>query len=419
MTGERDVYLEEVKDLALALYSRDRRGRGAAAHRRRARFRVVDAGAAAALAARYDLDYLVVERDVDLPVAYRNETVSRVYSLQAGVRRYAMTSRSRLRSPLPRWKGGHWMTVYAWGKPRTFPALPPPQPRLFDVAPGTRVLAHCHWQPRPWEHPTLIALHGLESSSDAHYVRGLADKAFAAGFNAVRLNQRNCGATEHLSDSLYHSGLTGDPIAVMRELIDVDGLTAFAIAGYSLGGNLTLKLAGDFGANPPKELCAVCAVSPTMDLAVCVDALEEKAERDLSVALRQESEAPHAPQSGGVARQVDARCAAAHQHRSASSTTRTRRRFTAFRTPPTTTSARARCASSTRSASRRSSSPPPTIRSCRQARSRIRPSRETDNITLKLTPHGGHCGFVEESRAGYDGYWAEREIVRFLKSHCR
>ena len=103
------------------------------------------------------------------------------------------------------------MTLYAWGKPRAFPALPPPQPRFFDVAPGTRVLAHCHWQPRPWEHPTLIALHGLESSSDAHYVRGLADKAFAAGFNAVRLNQRNCGATEHLSDSLYHSGLTGDP----------------------------------------------------------------------------------------------------------------------------------------------------------------------------------------------------------------
>ena len=41
------------------------------------------------------------------------------------------------------------------------------------------------------------------------------------------------------------------------------------------------------------------------------------------------------------------------------------------------------------------------------------------NITLKLTPHGGHCGFIEESCAGYDGYWAEREIVRFLVAHCR
>ena len=62
------------------------------------------------------------------------------------------------------------------------------------------MLAHCHWQPSHGNEPTLIALHGLESSSDAHYVRGLADKAFAAGFNAVRLNQRNCGGTEHLSD---------------------------------------------------------------------------------------------------------------------------------------------------------------------------------------------------------------------------
>ena len=133
--------------------------------------------------------------------------------------------------PLPRWKGGHWMTLYAWGKPRHFPALPPPQARYFDVAPGTRVLAHCHWQNRPWEHPTIIALHGLESSSDAHYVRGLSDKAFAAGFNSVRLNQRNCGGTEQLSDSLYHSGLTHDPLAVMRELVEVDGLRSISVAG--------------------------------------------------------------------------------------------------------------------------------------------------------------------------------------------
>jgi predicted alpha/beta-fold hydrolase len=41
------------------------------------------------------------------------------------------------------------------------------------------------------------------------------------------------------------------------------------------------------------------------------------------------------------------------------------------------------------------------------------------NITLKLTPHGGHCGFIEESAAGYDGYWAERKIIEFMTAHCR
>src|SRR5215216_4762444 len=169
--------------------------------------------------------------------------------------------------PSGRFTGGHTMTLWTWARRRRFQRLSAPEARLFETAPGVRVLAHCHWQADRRAHPALIALHGLEGSSEAHYILGITEKAFAAGFNVVRLNQRNCGGTEHLSDSLYHSGLTGDPIAVIRELIDVDGLRAFGIAGYSLGGNLTLKLAGDYGRNPPTELCAVAAVSPTMDLA--------------------------------------------------------------------------------------------------------------------------------------------------------
>ena len=53
-------------------------------------------------------------------------------------------------------------------------------------------------------------------------MRGIADKAFAAGFNVVRLNQRNCGGTDHLSVGVYNSGLTADPAAVIRELIERD-----------------------------------------------------------------------------------------------------------------------------------------------------------------------------------------------------
>jgi hypothetical protein len=81
VTGERDVYVEEVKDLALALYSRDV---AVEALRRLADARDFDSltpGQLRTLAARYDLDYLVVERDVDLPIVYRNEQF-RVYSLQ-------------------------------------------------------------------------------------------------------------------------------------------------------------------------------------------------------------------------------------------------------------------------------------------------------------------------------------------------
>ena len=310
------------------------------------------------------------------------------------------------------------MTLYAWGRPRHFPALPRPVPRYFDVAPGTRVLAHCHWQRRPWEHPTLIALHGLESSSDAHYVRGLADKAFAAGFNAVRLNQRNCGATEHLSNSLYHSGLTGDPVAVMRELIDVDGLTAFAVAGYSLGGNLALKLAGEFGANPPKELRAACAVSPTMDLAVCVDALEERQNaiyqwhfvRNLKRRMRRKAAAWPGTWSLDALGQIrsirqfdDAYTAPFHGFRDAADYYH---RASAMRVI-----GNIRIPTLIITAADDPFVPPGPFKEPAVTRNR--------HITVKLTPHGGHCGFVEESCAGYDGYWAEREIVSFLASHCR
>ena len=77
----------------------------------------------------------------------------------------------------------------------------------------------------------------------------MADKALAAGFNVVRLNQRNCGGTENLSRGLYHSGLTADPLLrPARAARQRDGLTRLAVAGYSLGGNVTMKLAGELGA---------------------------------------------------------------------------------------------------------------------------------------------------------------------------
>ena len=310
------------------------------------------------------------------------------------------------------------MTLYAWGKPRRFATLPPAEPRYFSVAPGTQVLAHCHWQPKPWERPTLIALHGLESSSDAHYVRGLADKAFAAGFNAVRLNQRNCGGTERLSDSLYHSGLTHDPIAVMRELIDVDRLTAFAVAGYSLGGNLALKLAGDYGADPPTALRAVCAVSPTMDLAVCVDALEEKQNaiyqwhfvRNLKRRMRRKARAwpgkwslQALPRIKSIREFDDAYTAPFHGFQDAADYYH---RASAMRvidkiSIPTLII----------TAADDPFVPPGPFKERAVVRNR--------HITVRMTDHGGHCGFVEQSRDGYDGYWAEREIVEFLSGVFR
>ena len=187
--------------------------------------------------------------------------------------------------PSRRWRGGHRMTVYAWARSRPLPRLPEPEACYFDTDTDARVLAHCNWQPQRDQAPALLLLHGLEGSSLAHYMRGIADKAWAAGFSVVRLNQRNCGGTEHLSRGLYHSGLTHDPLFLLRHMIEKEGVPAVVVAGYSLGGNLTLKLAGELGADAPPQLKAVCAVSPTMDLALCVDALERRSERAVPVQL--------------------------------------------------------------------------------------------------------------------------------------
>jgi uncharacterized protein len=167
----------------------------------------------------------------------------------------------------------HLMTIAANFWRRRFPGLPAPVWRMFEVERGSRVRGACHWQPHPSDHSTLVLLHGLEGSCDSGYMLGTAEKAFAAGFNVVRLNQRNCGETDNLTPTLYHSGLSCDIRAVLLELIEVDRLTELFAAGFSMGGNLVLKMAGEFGDSTPAGIRALVAVAPALDLAACADAL--------------------------------------------------------------------------------------------------------------------------------------------------
>jgi predicted alpha/beta-fold hydrolase len=306
------------------------------------------------------------------------------------------------------------MTLYGWGNPRYFPRLPPPTIRYFDVAADARVLAHCHWQRDPWEHPTLLALHGLNGSSDAHYMRGLASKAFAVGMNVVRLNQRNCGNTEHLSAGLFHSGLTADARHVIEELTDVDGLRRISVAGYSLGGNLALKLAGEYGDHPHPSLSAVAAVSPILEISECVRALERPGNilyewnfvRDLKRRIRRKAQLRPGAfdltrlKNVKTVREFDEEYTAPHfgflnaedyYHRASAM-----RVIDRVRVPALIITA--------------ADDPfvPPTP---------FRDPRVTGNpcITLYLCDHGGHCGFVGDAQGNDDGYWAEDSIVEFIQ----
>ena len=118
-----------------------------------------------------------------------------------------------------------------------------------------------------------MLLHGLEGSSNSGYMLGTAEKAWLAGFNVLRLNQRNCGGTELLTPTLYHSGLSVDIRSVISELVARDSLPEVFAAGFSMGGNLVLKMAGEWSATAPSAFRALAVVAPALDLAACADAL--------------------------------------------------------------------------------------------------------------------------------------------------
>src|SRR5579859_3187252 len=188
-----------------------------------------------------------------------------------------MSARATGFEPHPLFKSGHLMTIAAAWWRRTF-ALPAAEERLFAVDAESKILGHCHWQPgKRRDVPVIALVHGLEGSSDSNYMRGIAEKAWAAGFHAVRLNQRNCGGTELLTPTLYNSGMSGDYRAVLDELANGDGFEQIFFAGYSMGGNLVTKMAGEFGDSAPKALRGVCVVCPAMDLGACADALQLRA----------------------------------------------------------------------------------------------------------------------------------------------
>ena len=182
--------------------------------------------------------------------------------------------------PHPWITSGHLQTIVGNFLPRpAFRLASVAETVEVDPADASRVLCHCHWQPEPMRAARLTAVlvHGLEGSSDSRYVQGIATHAWAAGMNVVRMNMRGCGGSDALTPTVYHSGRSADVGAVVQHFAERFSLQRVALVGYSMGGNLVLKLAGEWGAQPP--LVAVATVCPAIDLAASADALHEPANR--------------------------------------------------------------------------------------------------------------------------------------------
>ena len=167
----------------------------------------------------------------------------------------------------PLFRNPHLQTIvgHYWPRPRIPGSY---ERRLFDTDTDVRVMVESN---RPAEAAVgeILLVHGLEGSSDAVYMRSVAGAAVRAGYAAHRLNLRTCGGTENLCKTLYHAGLTSDVAAVISQ-IQGDRGAPFFLVGFSLGGNVVLKFAGELGANAEGLLAGVCAVSTPLDLAACV-----------------------------------------------------------------------------------------------------------------------------------------------------
>ncbi len=178
--------------------------------------------------------------------------------------------------PHPLLKNGHLMTIAAAFWRRRF-ELPAAMERTFQVEAESKILGHCHWQQgKEKDTPLLALVHGLEGSSESSYMLGIAEKAWQRGFHVVRLNQRNCGGTERLTPTLYNSAMSADYRAAFDELSAGDGFSCIFFVGYSMGGNLVMKMAGECGEDVPVALRGVAAVCPALNLSACADALERR-----------------------------------------------------------------------------------------------------------------------------------------------
>jgi predicted alpha/beta-fold hydrolase len=141
--------------------------------------------------------------------------------------------------------------------------------RLFSTTNETKVLAYINRTLAERKLGTILAVHGLAGSGKSSYMRALTNSALTHGMDVIRLTVRNCGGTENLTPTLYHSGLTEDLHAVVDQLAP----EPLVIVGFSMGGNISLKLAGEWGTSPPVHVRGVCGVSVPISLAMCAQRL--------------------------------------------------------------------------------------------------------------------------------------------------
>lgn len=121
------------------------------------------------------------------------------------------------------------------------------------------------WQERGYHRVAIIA-HGLEGDSQRPYVLGLIRCLARQGWDTVAWNCRGCSGEPNRLPRSYHSGASEDLDEVVKHVVSRRPKACLGMAGFSLGGNLTLKYLGEDSFPKPPNLRVAAVVSVPCDL---------------------------------------------------------------------------------------------------------------------------------------------------------
>jgi uncharacterized protein len=146
----------------------------------------------------------------------------------------------------------------------------PVQRRQVELADGDCLMLHDS-QPRSWRmgDPIVIGIHGLGGSHESGNLVRLLAMLYPQGVRVVRMDLRGAGAGAALAKRAYNAGCSDDVRAAAQHLHHEAPSSPLLLAGFSLGGSIVLKLAGEAAQRPVPKLQAVAALAPPIDLERC------------------------------------------------------------------------------------------------------------------------------------------------------
>lgn len=175
-------------------------------------------------------------------------------------------------------KSGHLQTILgSFGRSRKI--LDSTQ-KIISLPDGDQLCCEIS-QSNEWKRsdPTIVMVHGLGGSYKSLYLQRLVPRLLNAGYRTVRVNLRGCGSGQGLARLSYHGGNSRDVLRVVRSLKSEFPHSNISLIGFSLGGNIILKLVGELGSAAQPLISHAIGVCPAIDLMNSAQLIKQKKNR--------------------------------------------------------------------------------------------------------------------------------------------